>query len=231
MSEDVVGSATPEYTGTSVQLIRMADGTLIDPQSREPVGGRFQNKKSATKSVEEFIEEALEAGDDEDDEDENADINIAPLSRRSMYDLTLSHAQMAVVNNVLVYTLWGLPDDEIAMVCKCSTPDVHVIRNLDEYKRMYEALVEGMKASLNSTVQGIFALAAPKAAKGIIKKMKNKSVDISMAAQKDVLDRAGHRPSDRVEHTHNFGVEGLKIKIVRESEAPKIPTLDLSANA
>lgn len=212
-------------TEFSVKLIRLADGSLIDPLTRIPVS-------STPRSAPEEPEEREEAPDDDSDPDEHVQLQLVPVSRRSIMDLSLSPAQMAVINNVLVYTIWGLPDDEIATQCNCTTQQVRTLRDLDDYKRMYDALIAGLREAYTATVQGIFAEAAPRAAAGVVRKMRHKSADIALAAKKDILDRAGFRPADKVEHNHSFGNGSeLVIRIIKQSDADNLPTLDLSANA
>lgn len=215
--------------GAAVSLIRLADGTLIDPLTREPISASLQPEKR-NRADEPITSD--ESTDEDEDDDDDIDITIVPASRRSVMDLSLNAQQMAVVNNVLVYTLWGLPDFEIAQQCGCTLHQVSVIRDLDEYKKIYGALVEGLRAAYSDTIDGIFREAAPKAAKGIVRKIKSKSPDIAMAAMKDILDRAGHRPSDKVEHTHKIGDGSeLVIRVIRESDEAAIPTMELKANA
>lgn len=208
----------------SVNLIRMADGTLIDPLTREPINSALQGTKKSAK-----VDEPDEVEDEvEEDDDDEVELVITPTERRSVMDLALAPAQMAVINNVLVYTLWGLPDDEIALQCNCSPHQVRIVRDLDDYKRMYNALMQGLRDAYLQTVHGIFAEAAPKAAKGMVRNLRHKSADISLAAHKDILDRSGFRPADKVEHTHNIGNGSeLVIRVIRQGDADNIPTLDL----
>lgn len=223
-----------DIEGNSVQLIRLANGLLIDPLTREPIN--MQPAKSAARPAQSRTPEPIEPEEDDEDadEDDDAEVNdltLRPTARRSIMDLALSPQQMAMINNVLVYTLYGLPDDEISIQCNCAVHHIHVIRDLDDYKRMYTALVEGLRAAYTNTVQGIIQDAAPIAARSIVRKMKNKSQDISMAAIKDVLDRSGHRPADRVEHSHSFGEGELVIRVIRQDDEKSIPTLELDVNA
>lgn len=200
----------------SVRLIKLADGTLIDPQTREPIRAGLQPEKNRPAPEPEEAEEA-----------EDIKLNVVATERRSIMDLTLNKQQMALVNNVLVYTIWGLPVDEIAIQCSCSERDVLMVRDLDEYKRMYDAMIDGVRNAFADTVHGIFANAAPIAARKMVKKMKDKSGDISLAAVKDVLDRSGHRPVDRVEHTHNIGQGELRIRVVKATDIDSMPTINL----
>lgn len=217
-------------TEFSLTLIKLADGTLIDPSTREPVHSALQAKKNSKLPDDgDGVGEGVEA--DEQEEDDVLAV-VVPTARRSIMDLSLSKEQMAMINNVLVYTLWGLPDDEIAIQCNCSQHHLAIIRDLDDYKRMHNAMIDGLREGYTATVQGIMADAAPKAARGIVSNMKSKSADIKMAAMKDVLDRAGHRPADRVEHTHNIGNGSeLVIRVIRQDDKTAFPTLDLSPNA
>lgn len=216
--------------GAPVNLIRLADGTLIDPLTREPISASLQPAKRNRADDVDVVADEIEEDDEYDDDD--IDIVIVPTERRSIMDLSLSAEQMAVVNNVLVYSLWGLPDFEIAQQCNCTIHQVAIIRDLDEYKKIYSALVDGLRTAYSASIDGIFKEAAPIAAKGIVRKIKSKSPDIAMAAMKDILDRAGHRPSDKVIHEHTIG-EGseLVIRVIKESDQHAIPTMELKANA
>lgn len=201
----------------AVQMLRLHDGTLIDPQTKEPIAAQFSSKKDEQK--EDVPDELIEL----------ADIALHPTVRRSIHDLGLDAKQMAFINNVLVYTLWGLPDDEIAIQCNCTINQVHFVRGLDDYKRMYGGLVEGLQAAYAGSVQGAFHSAAPRAAAQLVASMKSKASDIAFAAARDVLDRAGHRPADRVEHNHTIRGEGeLVIRIIKQSDQDAIPSMELN---
>jgi hypothetical protein len=201
---------------TSVNLLRLADGTLIDPLTREPINigqredGGVESEKPPTPVAQVDT--------------------IIPTVRRSIHDLKLNRHQMAVVNNVLVYTLWGLPDDEIAIQCDCTAYDVEAVRELQEYNSMHDALVGGLRASYSSTAQGIISNAATQAANTVVHVAKNGKGRMQFDAARDILDRSGHRPADRAALSFNLetGGDDLIIRVVRESEKPRVPTLDLS---
>lgn len=228
----MMSEADDTTVGKPVNLIRLHDGTLIDPLTREPITKSLQPQKSSS------AVRGDEPSDDDDDEtDDDADgeigeLTITPTHRRSIMDLALNAQQMAVINNVLVYTLWGLPDDEIAIQCNCSIHQVHIVRDLDDYKRMYGAMLDGLRNAYMDNVNGIIQNAAPVAARSMVRNLKHKSPDIRMSAMKDILDRAGHRPADRVEHTHNIGNGSeLVIRVIKQNDADNVPSLDLSINA
>lgn len=205
----------------TVNLLRLHDGTLIDPSTKQPI---VHGKDSDEESKEQY--------DTLNDDDGVEDLDIIPLHRRSIMDLSLTAQQLAFVNNVLVYSLWGLPDDEIMMQCQCTLEQLNHARNLEDYTRIKESLIQGLQASLMQDVDNVFAMAAPKAARSLVRNLKAKSPDIRMSAMKDILDRAGHRPADRVEHMHNIGDGSeLVIRVIKQDEANAIPTIDLKPNA
>ena len=220
-----------EHEGIGVQLIRLADGTLVDPLTREPVNKVVSPPSKGLQPDDENTSEDEQSPDDDEDEGD-VELVIRPTERRSIHDLTLTPAQMAFVNNILVYTLWGLPLDEIAIQCSCSVTQVEAVRDIDEYKRMHGYLIDGLRDAYANTVHGMLAEAAPQAARKLVKNIKHKSPDISMAALSSILDRAGYRPADKVEHTHNIGNGSeLVIRILKDSERDIVPTLDLNVDA
>jgi hypothetical protein len=216
----------------SVRMIRLADGTLIDPLTRQPVG-----ITQADGSAPSVLADPQQIDSDGADDPAASSLQqvgtIAPLARRSLLDLTLNAAQMAVVNNVLVYTLWGLPDDEIAIQCNCSVSDVHTVRDLDEYTRMHDALLAGMRQSYTASAHGIISKAAVAAARVVVSSLQSPSKRMQFDAAREVLDRSGHRAADHAQININLNKgtdDALVIRVVRESEQPHVPTLDLTVN-
>lgn len=210
----------------SVHLIRLTDGTLIDPLTRQPVVPPSPATQDDAPSVD--VE-----GDGVGFPDP-CNSTIAPLSRRSILDLTLTSQQMAVVNNVLVYTLWGLPDDEIAIQCGCTVGDVYTVRDLSEYTKMRDALIDGVRASYTASAHGVISKHAAAAATIIAATLKSPSKRMQFDAARDILDRSGHRPVDHssVSINLNKGTDDqLVIRVVREADRPHIPTLDIRNGA
>lgn len=197
----------------SVTLLRLADGTLIDPLTRSPIAGAEEGGGVETEQPPATIADT-----------------ITPTVRRSLHDLKLSKHQMAIINNVLVYTLWGLPDDEIAIQCSCSLSDVHSVRELGEYGYMHDALIAGLRVNYMASAHGIISNAAEHAAKVVVNAARKSSGRMQFDAARDILDRSGHRPVDHASVQVNINDAGddLVIRVVRESEKPRIPTIDMS---
>lgn len=206
----------------SVRLIRLADGTLIDPSTRQPV---VAQATSVADDIDEIGDDGAETLPDVS--------TIVPLARRSLHDLTLPPQHMAAINNVLVYTLWGLPDDEIAIQCGCDVVDIHTVRDLTEYRTMHDALIAGVRASYSASAHGVIAKHAVRAAHVVANTLGSSSKLLALSAAKDILDRSGHRPVDHASVNININKgneDQLVIRVVREQDRPHIPTLDLRAN-
>lgn len=211
----------------SVHLFRLADGTLIDPLTRQPVAPHVPGPVDDERNL-----SGVE-GDGVGFVDAQTDNTIAPLERRSILDLTLNAQQMAVINNVLVYTMWGLPDDEIAIQCGCTLQEVHTVRDLQEYNQMRDALIGGIRASYTSSAHGVISKSAVAAAQAVVHTLRNGSSRMKFDAARDILDRSGHRPADHAGISINLNKgtdDQLVIRVVREQDRPHIPTLDIRAN-
>jgi len=205
----------------SVRMIRLADGTLIDPLTRTPVPMR-----------EDRVDDDGAGGSLDREDVPTSPSAIVPLTRRSLLDLTLNPQQMAVVNNVLVYTLWGLPDDEIAVQCNCTVPDVLTVRDLHEYRTMHDALVAGLRASYSGSAHGVISENAVAAAQVVVSNLRSASKRMQFEAARDILDRLGHRPADHASISIALGrdsEDALVIRVVRESDKPHIPGININA--
>jgi len=208
----------------SVHLLRLADGTLVDPLTRQPVSALPPSPTDDVHTVSDVTDDGV---------GETHPSTIVPLARRSILDLTLNPQQMAVINNVLVYTMWGLPDDEIAIQCGCTLPEVSIVRDLSEYGQMRDALVAGVRASYTASAHGVISEHAVTAAKAVVNVLRNGSSRMKFDAARDILDRSGHRPTDNAGISINLNKgtdDQLVIRVVREADRPHIPTLDIRAN-
>lgn len=209
---------TTENSWPFIQFLRLHDGTLIDPRTREAINSRPIGQIREEEADEEELNAELES----------SSLELAPLERSSIMDLPLPARQMVLVNNVLVLTVYGLPLDEIALACNVTVDAVVQVQKHDAYRTMMEALTESLRRSYVSTVQGVLqdtAVTAAKTVRHLVKK--SKSPDLRFQASKDVLDRTGHRAADRVEHMHSIKQEDeLVIRIIRDADTKQLPTID-----
>lgn len=147
--------------------------------------------------------------------------------RRRVADLPAAPAEMNAVSLVAMYHMYGLNDYDIAFVTKLSEAQVTAIRQSDVYTSLLVETQRRIIAEVNDGVRGLFEKNANGAAQRVITLMNSDDEKIQMAAAKDVLDRAGHRPNDVVEHRHK--VEGgLRIEYVRKNIEAHTPTIDIT---
>lgn len=184
--------------------LELADGTFIDPSNGLPV-----------QKEEEFVEvpsntELLER---------------AITVRRRLSDFPAPPKEMNMLSVVMSYTLYGLSDRDIAIATGLTEEQVGSIKMLDIYKEYQNEILKGLLESDADAVRDLFVKGSHVAALKINNLVNSEDDTTAMSASKDVLDRAGHRPADIIEHRHR--VEGgLTIEIVKRSDKP-IPTLDL----
>lgn len=193
-------------------MIVLADGSVVDPATRKVDNIPGKPKKTVGKtdyaapSVRMLAKERRHT------------------TKRRVYDLPVDPKTANMFALVIFYVLLGLPDADI---CECSglTPyQLEWVKGNDNYDELRSMLVGEVRASQQSDVRGLLEDSAGDAAERILALMDSGDEKVSLAAAKDVLDRAGHRPADIVEHRHSFDNE-MRIRIIEDQ------TIDLPSVA
>lgn len=148
--------------------------------------------------------------------------------RRTLNDLPDAPERMNTISLIAMYHLFGLSDSEISIATGISTTQVGAIKMRDAFGDMIAAVSKSVVENDAADVRTMLANASQGAARRIISHINSRDSAVSMAASKDVLDRAGHRPADVVEHRHK--VEGgLTIEYVkREKNDDSLPMIDVT---
>lgn len=142
-------------------------------------------------------------------------------TRRQLADLPAIPQAMTAINVVLVYELFGLSPDEIAIATGLPLQQVIGLRDSDAYASMKGHIVETVLKAESENVRELFQQKAKMAADQISNLMQHGKQETRLAAAKDILDRAGHRPADV--HDHRISLNGeLKITYTEVSSAPII---------
>lgn len=147
-------------------------------------------------------------------------------ARRKLADLPDVPRTMNTISVVLSYTLFGLDDVEIALATGLSELQIGTIKMNDAYTQMRDTVVGSIIASESDDVRQLFATKSRMAADtlfSVLSRSKSETNKISVA--RDILDRAGHRPADVVEHRHKLD-GGLTIEIIQR-DTKVVPTIDL----
>jgi len=148
-------------------------------------------------------------------------------SRMRISDLPVPPNQMNTLSVLLSYTLMGITDEDISTALLIPLEQVTTIKKSDEYTKLSDAIVANIVASDLSTVRGMFVDKSRNAANVMFGAMEDVELGINtrMTAAKDILDRAGQRPVDVVEHRHKME-GGLTIEYVEKKD--DLPLIDVT---
>lgn len=190
----------------------LADGTEIDPSSGSVI------KKDAPKLV--SIPAPGEAQ------------RIVARTRKSVAELPLPPQQLSGVALVAFYTLFGLHDQDIAIALdsKLTIEQIETIRTLDAYSDFMQTAKENIVNTQQDTVRELFQKHADAAATKVINLAASDNDVLAFKASQDVLDRAGHRPADVIEHRHKME-DALHIVVTKRDEGIQVPMIDVTPEA
>ena len=192
---------------TSAEPLRLADGTLIAPS------GRVVKKSVSPSEMIEVPSNTIAQ-------------RMVAATRRKLADLPALPAQMNVISVVLMYTMFGVNDSEIAVATGMSVDQVASLKSHDVYARVQEEVAKNIIVQDASEIRTLIAANARTAAGRVADMMNSDDDDIALRAAKDTLDRSGFRPADVVEHHHSVS-GGLIIEVIKRDDSVKLPTIKL----
>jgi hypothetical protein len=187
----------------------LADGTKIDPSSGKVV----RDTPSAWTEIPKPSEAQA----------------IVVRARKSVNELPLPPQQMSGVGLVAFYTLFGLNDTDIAIALdgKLTEDQISNIRKLSVYKDFMASAKTNLLETANDQVRDLLQQHAMSAAMQVVEHAKSDNDVLSFKASQDILDRAGHRPADIVEHRHKLE-DALHIVIERKDNSDAVPIIDVT---
>jgi hypothetical protein len=190
---------------TGSEPLVLADGTKIDPTNGSIINDEILVEVPNTETIKQEIVAA----------------------RKRINDLPVPPKQMNTLSVIISYSLFGLSDNDIAYLLSIETDELKNIKSSDVYIELQKTLVQNILASDASDVRGMFVQHSKDAASVMFNAMIDQAngVNTRMAAAKDVLDRAGHRPADVVEHKHSLE-GGLTIEYIDNKN--EIPVIDVT---
>jgi hypothetical protein len=191
----------------------LADGTKIDPST----GSVIKDKKHHRGG---FIE-IPSAGEA---------VALVAKTRRAVAELPVPTQQMNVIGLVLFYSMWGLSDFDIAASINgdLSSDQIKNIKKLPEYQAASKDILQSVLEYEANDIRTFMQQNAKGAASKIVELMDEEGA-LGFAAAKDVLDRAGHRPADVVEHRHKLE-DSLKIEFISKKTSDAIPDVAIDAD-
>ena len=193
---------------TGTEPLVLADGTKIDPAS-----GKVIKDKPAKQFIE--VPSQREAQ------------RLVTNARRVASDLPAPPQQMNAISLVVMYTLYGLDDKNIALVTSLSEKQIGNIKMTDAYDTMYKQVTKTILDSDTDDVRNLIQAGARTAAKKVMDSLDSENEILAFKAAQDILDRSGHRPADVVEHKHSM-TGGLTIEYIKREENNSIPMIDVT---
>lgn len=150
---------------------------------------------------------------------------IVAKTKRTLAELPAIPQKMNVINVVLIYTMYGLSDEEIALATELTTLQIKRIKEDDAYKSASQMAREAVLNTEATEVRDILAAGATQAARRVVQDIGAKG-GAGFAAAKDVLDRTGHSASNKtIDDMVKRG--GLMIQIIKKSAADHDITIKL----
>lgn len=182
-----------------MQTLKLADGSEIDLNGK--LVKPLEKEKPAAKPLEKIS------------------------THRLLEDLPASGKVMHTVALVGAYTIWGLRAQDIATLLNTTVEQIEMVRADDLFKRFFQEL---LRSVLDSELEDIRDRIVTKARTALLKLeevLDDDDSKVKLNAANSILDRAGFRPADIVEHKHK--VEGA-LKIVYEQRGKTTqPAIDV----
>lgn len=155
---------------------------------------------------------------------------LVAATRRKLVDLPAVPKQMNIMSVVIMYTMLGIQDHEIALATELTIDQIKLIKEHEIYGRLLEDIASNIVAQDTNALQTVIASHAKAAVDKIVEHLDNEEGKVSLGAAKDLLDRAGFRPIDQVEHKHTME-GGLTIRVIKRDENMKFPGITLEHGA
>jgi hypothetical protein len=146
-------------------------------------------------------------------------------SRKRIADLPVPPNQMNTISVILSYSLFGISDGDISNVLAIPLNQIEIIKSSDVYINLQDQFVKNILESDLSDVRGMFVQQSRNAANTMFDLMSSNNEATRGVAAKDVLDRAGQRPVDVIEHRHKME-GGLTIEYIEKKD--DIPIIDIT---
>lgn len=190
--------------------ILLADGTRINTRTGRPIYDRDSGEAPGYVEVPTHLEA------------QRAVVN----TRKRIADLPELPERMNIVAAVAAYYLFGLDEFQTSLALGCTETQVENIKMTDAFTNIVDAMTQNITQGAQDTVRGLIDRNAMSAAQRVAHLMNSQDEKVAIVAAKDMLDRAGHRPADVVEHKHT--VEGgLTIQYVRKTDE-EMPVINLT---
>ena len=138
--------------------------------------------------------------------------------RRKLSDLPKLD-NINIFSQVLCYKMFGLSAEDIATVTKIELKNIHNILMSQEFCEYEANMLKSIQERDSSDVRDFISAHSKKAANKILEILDCGNPKFALPAAQDILDRAGHRPVDVVEHRNKLDNELRVLFITKDEKA------------
>ena len=186
--------------------LTLADGTQICPQSGKPIMDEQEEVYTEVPNYADTQRQIVAA-------------------RTRVADFPLPPSQMTSIGIILFYSMLGVSDDEISSLTGLVHDQIGRMRVSDSYIEIQKQFLDSIVNNDMEDVRTLFVQGSRNAASRMVGLMNSESESIQIAAAKDILDRAGQRPVDVIEHRHRME-NSLRIEVVKKDNLEDIPVIE-----
>lgn len=137
--------------------------------------------------------------------------SYSPKKRRSFKDLPTDPKTQTAIIVIMVYSLLGLTENEIAHIIGIDLEKVEALRRHSAYQETFELLFFELISANSNSLQSKIASMAPTALESLLEVMQKGKQEVARVRAADsVLDRAGLR-ADELFGQQSSGMESLNI--------------------
>lgn len=191
------------------ETITLADGTVINTTTGKPVRNN-----------------GVPAGFTALPTNSQALRDVTRVKKR-LADLPDIPEKMNIIGAVASYYLFGLDEYETALALGVTQQQVERIKMTEAFTKMIDSMTDAITERTQDDVRGLIMQQSHSAVHRLVAALDSDNEQAAIVAAKDLLDRAGHRPADVVEHRHT--VEGgLAIEYITKGRDEQLPTLDVT---
>lgn len=149
--------------------------------------------------------------------------------RRRLSELPdIPQGQLNITAVICTYHMFGLEPFEIAHAVGVTENQVNNIMMTTAFDELVSAMQQNIMDGEAEDVRSLISKNAIRAVTAMSDALTSQNEQNRIVAAKDILDRAGHRPADIIEHRHRID-GGLTIEYVKKGGEDDLPTIDLKA--
>ena len=145
-------------------------------------------------------------------------------TNRKLAELPAMPKQLNSYAAILVYTASGLSDDEISVATKFTREQIALLRSQPAYQQLESFIIDAVRQEAAEEVKSILVSGEVKAAHRVIELVDSEDDKVALAASKDLLDRGGHKPADKLDIRAEM-MQSFRIEVV--DKRGNVPTIDM----